>query len=168
MSLKVKKLDILGCKTGTYFEYPKFIDNGGHTSQNFTCDDSFADRVLTKIEACVGTGIYSMKIHYNDGTSSPLIGARQPTTSIKLHKESNYDQNSLCKVKVRAWTDNYLQAITFEDSKGGELALLESENQKAGSMTEIVLRPGEQIIGFHGYCDANNDLRGLGFVVTVP
>jgi hypothetical protein len=31
-TLRVKKLDILGCQTGTYFEYPKFTDKGGNTA----------------------------------------------------------------------------------------------------------------------------------------
>jgi len=35
-------------------------------------------------------------------------------------------------------------------------------------MTDIILKPGEKIIGIHGYCDSNNDLRGMGFIVTVP
>ena len=82
-------------------------------------DENFSTRMLTKLEACMGTGIYSMKLHYSDGTNSPLIGGRDPTTSIQLYKDSNFDQNSLCKVQVRAWSDNYLQALTFEDEQGG-------------------------------------------------
>jgi hypothetical protein len=34
-------------------------------------------------------------------------------------------------------------------------------------VTKIVLKEGERIIGIHGFCDANNDLRGLGFLVNV-
>jgi len=38
----VRKLEILGSKTGAfYFEYPKLTDNGGATSQNFVCEESF-------------------------------------------------------------------------------------------------------------------------------
>ena len=104
-SLHVRKLDILGCKTGTfYFEYPKLTSVGS----NFMVEGDFQDRVLTKIEACVGVGVYSIKLGFSDGTSSPLIGGRDPTNIVDLLAEMGDESDPLKTVKIRAWNENYI------------------------------------------------------------
>jgi hypothetical protein len=46
--------------------------------------EDFAKRVLSKIEACVGVGIYSLKLTYSDGLESPLLGSRETNASMEL------------------------------------------------------------------------------------
>ncbi len=47
-------------------------------------DGEFNDRVISKLEACVGVGIYSIKMTFSDGTSSPMIGERETTNTIDI------------------------------------------------------------------------------------
>lgn len=73
--MPVKRLMLNGATRGKYFEFPTLT-----TGQNGSvfCDQSFSQRVIAKIEACVGVGIYSLRFTYQDGSQSPLFGHRQP------------------------------------------------------------------------------------------
>jgi len=117
--LEVRKLDILGCKSGNfYFEYPKLTSSGS----TLIVEGENSDRCLEKIEACVGVGIYSIKLGFSDGTSSPLIGGRDPTATISLGAQA------VKTINVRAWNDNYIQALKFEGTDGAIIDRIESQN----------------------------------------
>ena len=45
-------------------------------AESYFCSADFKKRLLTKITACVGVGVYSLRLHYDDGTESPVIGSR--------------------------------------------------------------------------------------------
>ena len=77
----MRKLDICGSKKGAfYFEYPKLTSVGN----SFMVDGEFNERVVSKLEGCIGVGIYSLKLTFSDGTTSPLIGGRDITHSIDI------------------------------------------------------------------------------------
>lgn len=61
----VKRLGLNGATNGRYFEYPQLT-----ASQNdmFFCDREFVTNTLAKVEACIGVGIYSLKLTFVDGT----------------------------------------------------------------------------------------------------
>ena len=44
---------------------------------------------MAKIEACVGVGLYSIKLTYADGTSSPLFGHRHPNVESLVETDEN-------------------------------------------------------------------------------
>ena len=69
----VTRLAINGATSGRYFEFPQLT-----ASQNDSlfCEKDFTQKTLAKIEACVGVGIYSIRLTFADGTTSPLFGHR--------------------------------------------------------------------------------------------
>lgn len=69
----IKRLSLNGATRGRYFEFPPL---SGGQNEIFYCDESFTQRVIAKVEACVGVGIYSLRFTYNDGSQSPLFGHR--------------------------------------------------------------------------------------------
>ena len=69
----VRRLGISGATVGRYFEYPSLTASLG---DSLFCDREFATKVITKIEAHVGVGIYSFRLAYDDGSESPLFGHR--------------------------------------------------------------------------------------------
>jgi hypothetical protein len=70
----VEKLPLKGCTTGTYFEFPQITSSA---KNELFVKEEFVSRVLTKLRACVGVGIYSLKLTYSDGLESPLLGSRE-------------------------------------------------------------------------------------------
>lgn len=69
----VQRLEINGAANGRYFEYPQLTSGKG---QSLFCDQDFVSKAVAKIEACVGVGIYSVRLTYVDGSTSPLFGHR--------------------------------------------------------------------------------------------
>ena len=47
-------------------------------------NEEFNKRVLAKLDACVGVGIYSIRLTYSDGTKSPLLGSRETNQTMDL------------------------------------------------------------------------------------
>ena len=83
--IPARRLGLNGATRGQYFEFPPLTP-----AQNdlFYCDQSFSSRVIAKIEACVGVGIYSLRITYQDGSQSPLLGHRQPNEENVIKAEA--------------------------------------------------------------------------------
>lgn len=48
--------------------------------------EEFASKILTKLQACVGVGIYSLRLLYSDGSESPLLGSREPNTTMDISR----------------------------------------------------------------------------------
>ena len=76
-----KRLAINGATKGRFFEFPP-VQAG--PNDVFYCDELFVHRMITKIEACVGVGIYSLRLTYDDGSQSPLFGHRQPNAESEI------------------------------------------------------------------------------------
>ena len=57
VKIPVRKIDVNGASKGQYFEFPQCVTANG---AGLYCDAQFSGKVLTKIEACVGVGIYSI------------------------------------------------------------------------------------------------------------
>jgi hypothetical protein len=72
-----RKIDVQGAKQGKYFEFPEVQQSAGE----LFCSADFKSRIMTKISACVGVGIYSIRLHFDDGTQSPILGSRTELTS---------------------------------------------------------------------------------------
>ena len=70
----VKRLGLNGASTGRYFEFPQLTQV---KNDSLFCDRTFSEKVISKLEACIGVGIYSIKLTYVDGTESPMFGCRQ-------------------------------------------------------------------------------------------
>ena len=107
IKIPVRKLDVNGATKGQYFEFPQLTQGG----QSLVCDAEFSNKVLAKIEACVGVGIYSIQLTYNDGTTSPLFGGRMPNMEAFLRDLSNADSVSPAQiggVDIQAWGENYV------------------------------------------------------------
>ena len=79
------RLAINGATSGRYFEFPQLT-----ASQNngVFCDKEFTQKTLAKLEACVGVGIYSIKLTFADGTSSPLFGHRQTNVESTIENDA--------------------------------------------------------------------------------
>ena len=105
----------------------------------------------------MGVGIYSLKIQFEDGTQSPLLGSRP-----ELGAELPIGSEQVTSFGIRAWKENYVQTVTIEQGK--KKKALESQSNN-GSMNEFKLEKGEKIVGVHGYLDPNGDLRGFGLIV---
>ncbi len=73
--IQVNKLGINGATSGRYFEYPQLTSG---QNDSLFCNQDFASKCIAKLEACIGVGIYSIRVTYVDGTISPLFGTRQP------------------------------------------------------------------------------------------
>lgn len=71
----VTRLAINGANSGRYFEFPQLTSS---QNDSLYCEKDFTQKMIAKVEACVGVGIYSIKLTYVDGTSTPLFGHRQP------------------------------------------------------------------------------------------
>ena len=71
--IPIRRLDVNGAVSGRYFEFPQLT--AGQNDSLF-CDPEFATKTIAKIEACIGVGIYSVRLTYLDGTQSPLFGHR--------------------------------------------------------------------------------------------
>lgn len=65
-------------------------------------------RMLTKVSACVGVGIYSLRLHFDDGTQSPIIGSRS-----ELSTDMSIGSEQVTQVGIRAWKENYVQTVTI-------------------------------------------------------
>ena len=71
------------------------------------------------MEACVGVGIYSIKLTYADGTCSPLFGHREPNTESIVEQDAETQMPCLVTaVNIQAWDQNYVQALTFLGGEG--------------------------------------------------
>lgn len=73
------------------------------------CSAEFKARHMTKISACVGVGIYSLRLHFNDGTASPIIGSRSDMTT-----EVHLNLDPITSIGIRAWKENYVQTVKVE------------------------------------------------------
>jgi len=70
--------------------------------------------VLSKIEACVGVGVYSLRLSYQDGSQSPLFGYRQPNVEQEIQADEQTDMpEHIGAVSMQAWGENYVQALTL-------------------------------------------------------
>jgi len=97
-----RKIEVQGAKQGKYFEFPEVQSNAGE----FFCSEAFKSRVMTKISACVGVGIYSIRLHFDDGTTSPILGSRTELTS-----DLQFGTEAVTQIGVRAWKENYVQTL---------------------------------------------------------
>ena len=107
----VQRLACNGATSGRYFEFPEL-----HVDRNQTayCDQDFVTKMISKIEACVGVGVYSLKLTYTDGTESPLFGHRQPNMEDPIRIDPDTDlPHEVRAVSIQAWGQNYVQAITL-------------------------------------------------------
>lgn len=97
--LFVEKLPLKGCSTGTYFEFPQIASSA---EDKLFIKEEFAERVLVKLEACVGVGIYSIRLSYSDGSTSPLFGTKEPNQVMSIGRESKEvtDQETICTIKM--------------------------------------------------------------------
>lgn len=100
----VEKQPLKGCSTGTYFEFPQVTSSA--KDELFVAGD-FAQRVLTKLEACTGVGIYSIRLGYSDGTRSPLFGNKEPNQCMQL-AEQDSEPAHVATIKMQAWDGNYV------------------------------------------------------------
>ena len=155
-SLVAMKSDLYGAKTGTYFEFPELIKGAQSSLQ---CPNDFRDRVVTKVSACVGVGIYSVQLSYSDGCVSPLLGKR------KINADTELLPGEMQATRIQHWAENYVQALTFLDSNRNTLGSLECQGGK-GQVDEFLIPENKKIIGIYGYQDKNMDVRGLGFILT--
>lgn len=105
--IPVEKLTLKGCSTGTYFEFPQVTSSA---KDELFVKEEFAHRVLTKMGACVGVGIYSLKLNYSDGTESPLLGSREPNHEMNLSSNGE-TQDHVAVIKMQAWEGNYVQGV---------------------------------------------------------
>lgn len=76
-----RRLAVQGAQTGKYFEYPDIQKVAGSKTDELYCSAEFKQRTLIRISACVGVGIYSLRLHFDDGTQSPVLGSRHELTS---------------------------------------------------------------------------------------
>lgn len=102
---------------------------------------------MSRVSACSGVGIYSLKLIYEDGSFSPLFGSRPETTEIEVKGDQ------VSSVGLRAWKENYVQTVTMKH-KNSDTSSLESQSNN-GTMKEFKLEKGERVIGVHGYLDQN-------------
>ena len=76
-----RRIAVQGAQTGKYFEYPEIQKVVGNKTDELYCSADFKTRLLNKITACVGVGIYSLRLHFDDGTQSPILGSRHELTT---------------------------------------------------------------------------------------
>ena len=137
----------MGAQSGKYFEYPELDQN--------ELNKQFQRKSISKIHACVGVGVYSLKLEYQDGTCSPCFGSRQDFNQC-------LDLNSMPRVSniaIRAWKQNYIQSLVIK-SGDKEVSLVSQSTN--GEVQEF---EGGKIVGVHGYLDANDDVRGIGLIL---
>ena len=151
-----RKIEVQGAKSGKYFEYPEVQKEGN----DFFCSADFNKRILSKVSACVGVGIYSVRLHFDDGSQSPVLGSR---TELTAGLELGTDP--VTQIGIRAWKENYVQTLVVNQASKKGSVTLESQSNN-GDMKEFKLASGERIVGIHGYLDPNGDLRGFGFIVV--
>lgn len=109
-TFEVKKLPCIGCQSGKYFEYPALKKE----DDRLFASTDFEQRVLTKIQACSGVGIYSLALQYSDGFDTPCIGSRSAynsTVDIESHERIKV-------ISIRAWKENYVQTLVMKGEKG--------------------------------------------------
>ena len=128
----------------------------------------FTQKTISRIEACIGVGIYSIKLTYVDGTTSPLFGHRQtnvenqvandPATQMPIH---------VTAVRTQAWGQNYVQALALLGGINHNEVLASMTSSKGKGQAEMhVIEPGARLIGIYGYQDNKGDVRGLGFLTA--
>lgn len=81
--------------------------------------------MVEKIEACVGVGIYSLKLTYRDGTTTPLIGSRLPNVDLRLQSPSTGEISETRHISMKAWAENYVLSLTFANEAGEETGKLD-------------------------------------------
>lgn len=79
--IECRRISVQGAQTGKYFEYPEIQKVVNSKGEELFCSADFKARLLTKVTACVGVGIYSLRLHFDDGTQSPIIGSRTELTT---------------------------------------------------------------------------------------
>lgn len=108
----------------------------------------------------MGVGIYSLKLQFDDGTQSPLMGSRP-----ELSADLPVGAEQVTSFGIRAWKENYVQTVVIEQGK--KKKSLESQSNN-GTMVDFKVEKEEKIVGVHGYLDPNGDLRGFGLIVLKP
>lgn len=160
-----KRLAINGATKGRYFEFPPMQQGPNDV---FYCDESFVQRVITKIEACVGVGIYSLRLQYHDGSQSPLFGHRAPNTESDIAIDQQTQEPAhIGAASIQAWGENYVQVLTLLGGPKNENIIMQLTSQKGkGEVKNFVLEEGERIVGVYGYVDNHGDVRGFGLVTV--
>lgn len=154
-TFEVKKLPCIGCQAGKYFEYPALRKE----DEKLFASVDFENRVVTKIQACSGVGIYSLALQYSDGFDTPCIGSRSAyNSSVELESHERVKV-----VAIRAWKENYVQTLVVKSEKSDKTIKSQQSN---GQMVEFKLGENERIIGIHGYMDSNDDVRGFGLIIA--
>jgi hypothetical protein len=108
--MEVKKLPCIGAQSGKYFEYPALREE----EDKLFCSKDFEKRVLTKIQACVGVGVYSLALSFHDGFDTPCLGSRDAYN----HKVELKDHEKIKAVSIRAWKENYVQTLIVKATDG--------------------------------------------------
>jgi hypothetical protein len=154
-TMEIRRLPIIGAQSGKFFEYPSTKTE----NDKLVCSKDFKQRVLTKIQTCVGVGIYSLAFTYSDGFDTPCIGAR----SSYNHEIKLMDHEKVKQVSIRAFKENYVQQLIVKATEGEKSI---KSAQINGNLVDFKMKDGERIIGVHGYMDSNDDVRGFGFLVA--
>ena len=132
---------MIGGKQGTYFEFPQ-LTKGPQNSLHIPRE--FQQRVIQKISACVGVGLYSIQLTYNDGSVSPVIGKRD------LNAEADILPGEMSSIAVQHFKDNYVQTMTVLDPNKNILAQVECPGAK-GEIDECQIGSAQKVIGIYGY-----------------
>lgn len=154
-TFEVRKLPCIGSQSGKYFEYPALKCE----EDRFLASKDFETRVLTKIQACSGVGIYSLALSYSDGFDTPCLGSRESYNSTMVIEKTE-TVKSIC---IRAWKENYVQQLLFK-GESNEHSI--KSQQSNGQLVEFKLGAGDRIVGVHGYMDSNDDVRGFGLIIA--
>ena len=139
----VTRSEVYGAKSGTYFEYPEMI-SGAQNSLH--CPAEFHDKLLTKISACVGIGIYSLQLTYSDGCVSPLLGKREVNTDTEILP------GTISTIRIQHFNENYVQTLMMLNPNRDTLAKLECKGGK-GQVEECQISENQTVIGIFGYLD---------------
>ena len=124
--------------------------------------------MLAKIEACVGVGIYSIKLTFADGSMSPLFGHRQPNVESMIENDEGTQMPAqITSVNIQAWAQNYVQALTLFGGANNSQQLAQVAASKGkGDTNTYTLEPGQHIVGIYGYEDNKGDVRGFGLITA--
>ena len=135
----VDRLAINGAVNGRYFEFPTLTSGQG---ESLFCESDFTQKTIAKIEACVGVGIYSIRLTFVDGSQTPLFGHRQPNVeaSVKIDPSTQMPTH-VRALSVQAWGKNYVQALTLLGKEDEVIASVSAAKGKGDTMSFIV-EPG--------------------------
>ena len=146
-------------KLGRYFEYPTRVELTSRPT-NYFKDYELAFVKFTEISNAQGVIVPQLGF-VKDGVSLPITSTPIDPL-VDLEKQVSVPANGITSFLVR-FSDSHVREFIF--LSGSTSMVIATTRYKDGGNLATKIESNQEIIGYYGYLDDDNSLKGIGLFV---